>query len=77
MQVDVTKLDASEIKGDIFIRDAVVAEAEVSRITGDDVGDELEEDEDLAGASVICPTASLRECLIHCLTHRLTRRHCC
>ena len=64
MQVDVTKLDASEIKGDIFIRDAVVAEAEVSRITGDDVGDELEEDEDLTGASVICPTPSLREC--HC-----------
>merc|ERR1712195_49620 len=35
--VDVTKLDASEIKGDIFIRDAV--------------GDELEEDEDLTGSS--------------------------
>merc|ERR1712166_1083638 len=49
--VDVTKLDASEIKGDIFIRDAIVAETEVSRITGDAVGDELEEDEDLTGSS--------------------------
>jgi len=48
--VEVTKLDASEMKADIFIRDAVVAEAEVSRITGDDVGDELEEDEDSTGA---------------------------
>jgi len=51
-EVDVTKLDASEVKADIFIRDAVVAEAEVSRIAGDDVGDVIEDEEDLTADPV-------------------------
>merc|ERR1711865_664836 len=41
------KLDASEVKADIFIRDAVVAEAEASRIAGDDGGDVTDDEEDL------------------------------